>query len=188
MPCSILKAFTSLTLDLSKPNSSQHYKIIGVLCEGHFQVVRSLNFKATGSVKFTDTKLIFYCQANKTHFHKKGFTRSLAMLGSEIFWNLEMVYSMSYMLYMWNHQLGKDISIDIKDMDFFSLKEIIVVQEVVWFLKIIFICETKLMLNKSSRFISEITPTEQLHFLKLAWSNKFLIKLSIPLDKKEQYS
>ena len=110
------------------------------------------------------------------------------MLGSEIFWNLEMVYSMSYMLYMWNHQLGKDISIDIKDMDFFSLKEIIVVQEVVWFLKIIFICETKLMLNKSSRFISEISPTEQLHFLKLAWSNKFLIKLSIPLDKKEQYS
>ena len=100
MPCSILKAFTSLTLDLSKPNSSQHYKIIGVLCEGHFQVVRSLNFKATGSVKFTDTKLIFYCQENKTHFHKKGFTRSLAMLGSEIFWNLEMVYSMSYMLYM----------------------------------------------------------------------------------------
>lgn len=81
------------------------------------------------------------------------------MLGSEIFWNLEMVYSMSYMLYMWNHQLDKDISIDIKDMDFFSLKEIIVVQEVVWFLKIIFICETKLMLNKSSRFISEITPT-----------------------------
>lgn len=73
------------------------------------------------------------------------------MLGSEIFWNLEMVYSMSYMLYMWNHQLDKDISIDIKDMDFFSLKEIIVVQEVVWFLKIIFICETKL--------ISEITPT-----------------------------
>ena len=39
MPCSILKAFTSLTLDLSKPNSSQHYKIIGVLCEGHNQVV-----------------------------------------------------------------------------------------------------------------------------------------------------
>lgn len=41
------------------------------------------------------------------------------MLGSEIFWNLEMVYYMSYMLYMWNHQLDKDISIAIKDMDFF---------------------------------------------------------------------
>ena len=38
MPYSILEAFTSLTLDLS-PNGSQHYKIIGVLCEGHFQVV-----------------------------------------------------------------------------------------------------------------------------------------------------
>lgn len=62
---------------------------------------------------------MFYCQENKTNFHKKGFTRSLAMLGSEIFWNLEMVYYMSYMLYMWNHQLDKDISIAIKDMDFF---------------------------------------------------------------------
>ena len=33
------------------------------------------------------------------------------MKGSEIFWNLEMVYYMSYMLYMCNHQLDKDIKI-----------------------------------------------------------------------------
>ena len=48
-------------------------------------------FQREAKCKATDTKLIFYCYANKTHLHKKGF----ALHFDEHFGNSEMPYSYS---------------------------------------------------------------------------------------------
>ena len=46
---------------------------------GHFRDAASLCFKMRLSAKPFFMKMIFYYHANKTHFHKKGFTLGLVL-------------------------------------------------------------------------------------------------------------
>ena len=50
------------------------------------------HFQSEAKCEAIDMKMIFNYDANKTHFHNKGFALSL-VLQSEISWNSEMAYS-----------------------------------------------------------------------------------------------
>ena len=53
------------------------WKIIFLI--GYFRVASSLCFKSEAKCEAIDTKMIFNYDANKTHFHNKGFALSLAL-------------------------------------------------------------------------------------------------------------
>ena len=66
------------------------YRELGSI--GHFRVPKKSHFQSEAKYEAIDMKLIFNYDANKTHFHNKGFALSL-VLQSEISWNSEMAYS-----------------------------------------------------------------------------------------------
>ena len=57
-----------------------------------FPSSKKSHFQSEAKCEAIDVKMIFNYDANKTHFHNKGFALSL-VLQSEISWNSEMAYS-----------------------------------------------------------------------------------------------
>ena len=57
-----------------------------------FSSSKKSHFQSEAKCEAIDVKMIFNYDANKTHFHNKGFALSL-VLQSEISWNSEMAYS-----------------------------------------------------------------------------------------------
>ena len=62
------------------------------LCNGPFPSSKKSHFQSEAKCEAIDMKMIFNYDANKTHFHVKGFALSLNCFESEIFWNLGMAY------------------------------------------------------------------------------------------------
>ena len=56
-----------------------------------FPSSKKSHFQSEAKCEAIDVKMIFNYDANKTHFHNKGFVLSL-VLQSEISWNSEMAY------------------------------------------------------------------------------------------------
>ena len=46
---------------------------------GHFRVPKKSHFQSEAKYEAIDMKMIFNYDANKTHFHNKGFTLSLVL-------------------------------------------------------------------------------------------------------------